>query len=359
MTSFLIIAAVLGLILANIRTAKKSKEWRQEEGLSLDRREITRIMLDTLQWFVPTTEQLSQVPEPRPRQGSKSQIKRQRKKRSQTESTKRSTRTTHQPAVVSRDNQTARKTTKRPTTKPRARNLQTSKKVFKTYDKYVVVDFETTGTNWPYYAVEAAWIEVDESLNELFSMESLIKPPVPIPEETTAIHGISDEDVADKPTADEFFTEIDGDRFSSLNVCVIGHNVFFDLRLFEPFCGSSQPLCTCSASRLRFPELYNHKLQTVASHLGLGKKQSHRAMSDARLSLEVLRSLSVDLQMSIPELVEFTLTPPENCAMPWGKHRGKPVDKLSTSYLKWLLPKTNPDYLRVAVQRELAIRNAS
>lgn len=193
-------------------------------------------------------------------------------------------------------------------------------------------------------------------MNEICSLESLIQPPVHIPIETSEIHGIYDEDVAGKPTLDEFFSEMSKDRFSSLNVCVIGHNVFFDLRLFEPYCNSSQPLCTCSASRLHFPRLHNHRLQTVAHHLQIGEQQSHRAMADARLSLEVLRTLNADLQMSLPELVEFTLTPPNDCLMPWGKHRGTPVGQLPTSYLKWLLPKTNPDYLRAAVQKELALR---
>ena len=36
----------------------------------------------------------------------------------------------------------------------------------------------------------------------------LVNPTIPIPAETTAVHGIKDEDVADKPTFKELATEI-------------------------------------------------------------------------------------------------------------------------------------------------------
>lgn len=356
MTSFLVAAAILVWAVSTFRAFKKSRENRQLNGIRLDSRELTRILLESLQSVIPSTEQTTRAPNPEPRGVSKSNTKHPKEKRANPPSNKRKSRTTRKPKVVDSTSLKPPKRARQTNTSHRARKVRKTNNTSKRYDKFIVIDFETTGKDWPYYAVEAAWIEVDENLNEICSLESLIEPPVPIPAETSKIHGIYDDDVAEKPTIDEFFYELSDDRFSSLSVCVIGHNVFFDLRLFEPYCGSCQPLCTCSASRLHFPKLYNHKLQTLVRHLDISGQQSHRAMDDARLSLEVLRSLNTDLQMSIPELVEFALTPPEDCVMPWGKHRGTSVSQLPTSYLKWLLPNTNPDYLRVAVQQELALR---
>lgn len=242
---------------------------------------------------------------------------------------------------------------KKPSKSLQTPTIRTSTK----YDKYIVIDFETTGKDWPYFAVEAAWIEVDSALNETTHMHSLIKPPIAIPQETSKIHGIYDRHVANQPSIDYFFTELCQDRFGSLDICIIGHNVSFDLRIFDRFCGSAQPLCTMAASRLSYPKLHNHKLPTVAGHLGLGANQTHRALADARLSLAVLRKLNENLELSIPELVQYTLTPPEPCLMPWGKYKGAPLSQLPTPYLRWLAPKTNPDYLRVAVTSELSRRS--
>jgi len=70
-------------------------------------------------------------------------------------------------------------------------------------------DLETTGTNIATdRIVQVAVIKlVPEGKEE--ELDQLINPEIPIPEETTLIHGISDADVADKPTFREFASELD------------------------------------------------------------------------------------------------------------------------------------------------------
>jgi DNA polymerase III epsilon subunit-like protein len=48
-------------------------------------------------------------------------------------------------------------------------------------------------------------------------------------------------------------------------------------------------------SRKRFPSLPNHRLETLARHLGMsvGTRQRHRALDDARLTAQIW----VDMRM--------------------------------------------------------------
>jgi DNA polymerase-3 subunit epsilon len=69
-------------------------------------------------------------------------------------------------------------------------------------------DLETTGTNISKdRIVEISILKVYENNNkESFTWK--VNPGVPIPKETTAIHGISDEDVADEPKFEELAPKI-------------------------------------------------------------------------------------------------------------------------------------------------------
>ena len=70
-------------------------------------------------------------------------------------------------------------------------------------------DLETTGTNIATdRIVQVAVIKLTPGGKEE-ELDQLINPEIPIPEETTLIHGISDADVADQPTFREFAPELD------------------------------------------------------------------------------------------------------------------------------------------------------
>jgi len=158
----------------------------------------------------------------------------------------------------------------------------------------VAIDLETTGLS-PLIdrIIELAAIKVTRSsLNQEIKLEifdSLINPNISIPQCTTDIHGIRDEDVEGKP----FLSEI----LSQFKDCVgdlplIAHNAKFDAG-FLVFAAHqlSSPLnqnpfyCTVKASRTAFPQMPNHKLGTVAKELGLPLENHHRATDDAMASL--------------------------------------------------------------------------
>lgn len=64
----------------------------------------------------------------------------------------------------------------------------------------VAFDLEATGLNPEFdRIVEFCFIGLDEDLNEIDRWVEKVNPGIPIPAETTEIHGISDADVADLP----------------------------------------------------------------------------------------------------------------------------------------------------------------
>jgi DNA polymerase III epsilon subunit-like protein len=211
------------------------------------------------------------------------------------------------------------------------------------FQRFLVVDFETTGVKWPYHAVEVAWIELDRNFQEIDSRSSLIKPPVRIPAEVTAIHGITNEDVADAPSLDEFFLDECGNPFESEHVCFIAHNAPFDYRLFKPFSQTSTLICTLAASRKLYPEAKNHKLEFLAKSHGFDDHTAHRAMGDARTCLALLRHLQHHFTLDFSELLESGNPYPLLRALPFGKHKGVPIENVPEDYLEWLYMRMEED----------------
>jgi len=113
----------------------------------------------------------------------------------------------------------------------------------------------------------------------------------------TRVHGLSASDTA---TADPF-PEVWA-RIAPLieGLPLVAHNSPFDagcLRAAHAHYGMSYPeyefLCTCRMSRRAFPRLVNHKLPTVAAHVGFDFHDHHHALADAEacaaIALAIMR----------------------------------------------------------------------
>jgi len=172
------------------------------------------------------------------------------------------------------------------------------------FDRVVAIDFETTGMSRDKRAVEIAWFELDFDLGIINEEQSLINPMMPIPREVTAIHGITDDMVANSPTLDRFILEMNQNTFASSNVCVIAHNLSFDLPLFQNYCGSVTELCTLKLSRALYPDWENHTLATVSRKMGVVSEHAHRAHSDAMQVVYFLRMVKNDHDLNISQMVE-------------------------------------------------------
>ena len=118
------------------------------------------------------------------------------------------------------------------------------------------------------------------------SWQALVNPGVPIFWGFTQIHGIRNADVRGAPPFAEAWESFRPHFTGGLPV--VAHNARFDhgvLKRNLADCGLPFPdfdlHCTVAIARKLWPQLPNHKLPTVAAHVGV-ELQHHDALSDAR-----------------------------------------------------------------------------
>jgi len=213
-----------------------------------------------------------------------------------------------------------------------------------TFDRMIVLDFETTGLQPGYRPVEIAWLEYDSLYKVSQSVTSLIDPQIPIEPGAQKVHGISSEMLAGMPTLEEFLQGEHADKFADEHVLVVAHNAAFDLPMFAPFCKKATSLCTMRLAQALYPTAENHKLQTLASMFAVDVEPTHRAMADVGACFELLRTIAKKEDKSIDELlVVASYTSPESL-MPFGKHKGKMIKDLPSDYVAWLSTTLEPSH---------------
>lgn len=204
---------------------------------------------------------------------------------------------------------------------------------------------------------DLAIVIVNEDLDIVWEAESLIDPERPISPSAQGIHHISDEMVWDKPTLSEFM-EIYGYPFRRPGVIFGGHNVQFDIRMCQPHMPEQfRTACTMKLARNLWPEMENHKLQTLRYQFKLDAGTAHRAMGDVRVCLSLIRMVAAERGIGLTGLLELFRRPISlDNKMPFGKHRGEKLKDLPKSYVGWLLnnaDELDPD-LREALQTRIA-----
>ncbi len=149
---------------------------------------------------------------------------------------------------------------------------------------FTAIDFETA--NYPRASACAVALVRVRGREIAETWHTLIRPPegMEILRSFTAIHGITNAQVAGAPTFDEAWPAMRDFMGSDV---LVAHNAPFDrgvLRACLDFYGLDFPTpafeCTVVASRRAWPSLANHRLDTVSAHLGIELKH-HEALSDA------------------------------------------------------------------------------
>lgn len=160
---------------------------------------------------------------------------------------------------------------------------------------YVVFDLETTGLNRAKdKIIEIAAIKFDDSGNEAERFTTLINPEISIPPAASAINHITDDMVRSAPliwedSALPAFLAFVGD------LPLIAHNAEFDIAFLRAAIGDmfvarisyGDSLAMCRKAY----SLPGYRLEDVATHLGFGVAQSHRAMGDCEMLAFVVRDL--------------------------------------------------------------------
>ena len=184
--------------------------------------------------------------------------------------------------------------------------------------RFIAFDLETTGT---VPGVDQI-VEIGAVLfnnNEVESVFStLINPQRSIPAGASAVNGITDDMVFDKPLIEDILS-------SFAEFCqefpMVAHNAPFDsqflladIKRHEMLAPRGVILDTLPIARKVFPGLPNYKLGTLVQHLKIPSSNFHRAEEDAtycgRLFIEMTKRISIGGKPpAIENLVSLTGKP--------------------------------------------------
>lgn len=158
----------------------------------------------------------------------------------------------------------------------------------------VMFDFETTGLSVEdCYILELGAVKIEKGkLTDAF--ESLVKPPVPIPEEITNLTHITQEMVENAPP----YELVLADFYKFTRGCVLSaYNIEFDAKFLEKYGKSilynfdNEQIDALVVARKKLKGLPNYKLKTVVTALNVELVSAHRALDDAVAAAKVLQKL--------------------------------------------------------------------
>lgn len=199
-----------------------------------------------------------------------------------------------------------------------------------------ILDTETTGLRGK--PVEVGGIRINEHCLTLDQFEQRFNPGIPIEPGAQKIHGISDADIAECPTMEDYFGEQDS------AIYWIGHNAAFDVRTCDPVIIPTRELCTLKLARQYIPEAPNHKLDTLREFLGLAPQKAHSALGDCLSTLELLVAhLMPRAGVDLLTLFERQSAPRMLPKMPFGQYKGRPMTMVPKDYRDWLSRQDNLD----------------
>lgn len=158
----------------------------------------------------------------------------------------------------------------------------------------VMFDFETTGLSVDdCYILELGAVKIEKGkLTDAF--ESLVKPPVPIPEEITKLTHITPEMVENAPP----YELVLADFYKFTRGCVLSaYNIEFDAKFLTKYGNSilynfdNEQIDALVVARQKLKGLPNYKLKTVVNALDVELVSAHRALDDAVAAAKVLQKL--------------------------------------------------------------------
>jgi len=236
----------------------------------------------------------------------------------------------------------------------------------------IFFDLETTGTNITRdRIVEFSYLKVFPDGNTE-AKSRRINPEMHIPEEATAVHHITDEDVADQPTFRQLAQSLI-QIFSDCDIAGYNSNRFDVPLLIEEFARVGKAF---DINGRRFIDVQNifHKMEQrtlVAAYrfyCGKDLENAHSAMADTQATYEVLLGQLEkypDLKNDVDYLAEFSksgrsldlsarivLNDKDEPIFNFGKHKGHRVEDIfrtEPSFYAWIMqgdfPKNTKDVL--------------
>lgn len=240
-------------------------------------------------------------------------------------------------------------------------------------EAFVVVDLEATSrepedahiVEWAAIVVQPPWFGEGGTTE----YGGLVRPPVPIPAETSAVHHIIDEDVTDAETWLEAQNKL-GELLVIPGRIAVAHNSEYEHTLLAKrgplFVGFDvQWLCTYKAALRVWPDCPSHSNECLRYYLGFGTgrragQAPHSALHDAKVTSQILEKL-LEAGTPIADMLKWTNEPALLPRCPIGEWRGKKWDEVDQGFLTWILWKARdmrPD-IKFCAQAEIDRREAA
>lgn len=232
-------------------------------------------------------------------------------------------------------------------------------------EDFVVVDLETTDrepknahvVEWAAVVVTPPWF----GQGGMRTLSSLVKPPIMIPAETSAVHHITDADVANAQPWEIASLPL-LNELSAPGMIAVAHNANFERELLEKLMPPEMPrprwLCTYKASCRVWPDAPGHSNECLRYFLGLGTGRSehqtpHSAVHDASVTKQLLDEL-LRLGTSIEDMLKWTTEPAMLPTCPLGDWRGRKWADVDEGFLLWILRRIHDrEDVRFCAQAEL------
>lgn len=202
---------------------------------------------------------------------------------------------------------------------------------------FVCLDCETTGLDPEMdriIEVGAVRFTMNAILGEY---ESLVNPECEIPETSIAIHHITPDMVANKPTIKELIPSII--EFVGKDI-IVGHGIGFDVEIIAKSAERAGLRCdmrkNLQIDTLRLARHYGespvNSLEQLRRHFNIQAEGAHRAMADVIVNLSVFRYLAKRYK-TLQDLQDLLARPALLKIMPLGKYKGRAMKEIPLDYL--------------------------
>lgn len=220
---------------------------------------------------------------------------------------------------------------------------------------FVFLDTETTGLEEKDEVIQLAYVVSKDG--KKIAMNQLYKPSCKISFKAMAVHGITEEMVADKEKLTTDSLLIRGlKKMDATGAVMFIHNAEFDLDMLlrHGYKTNMEVVDTLRCARHLLTDAEGHSLGVIyyqyglynsmpklAAELGIDhtKIGAHNAMYDVIMLMLVARLL-IRVAGSVEKLIELSNTPVMIEEFSFGKHKGKKVADVArddAKYLEWML----------------------
>lgn len=238
-----------------------------------------------------------------------------------------------------------------------------------------VFDLETTGTQVSQDRIVEICIHRVNPDGSEQTKTWRVNPGVPIPPETSAIHGIYQKDIEDKPSFRELAPEIDA-FIDGCDLAGYNSNRFDIPMLAEEMLRNGRPFDMSKRRAVDVQNIFHKQEQRtlVAAYKFYCDKElvnAHSAEADVLATWEVLKAQVArydDLQNDVPFLADFSTrrrladmagylhyNNDGKITIGFGKHRGRLLDDIIANepgYLGWILDADFPLYTKQVLREE-------